>query len=348
MLLVVTGAGASFDSSLEVPPGSHHPRVSPYRHSDTRLPLTDDLFAPDRPYSDNGASNRRMQALVPELRRAIENGTGLEAALGVVAERAARDPETRRQLSAMRHYLLDVVDTCQHGAAGHTGWWKRTAGITAYTDLVEQVRQLTVDSGVESTFVTFNYDTLLDEAARGSGLISPRCFDSYIDGPVRIFRPHGSADWRYLLDAVDGDPLRVKNPPSTEELKEAQIVWPDHTSPSQESVLYPAIAIPVDNKTGLDFTCPPGHLDALAALLPSTTAILSIGWRASEPHFADLLRSVPSDVPIWSAAGLDDGGAADNLRNLGFINVTDLRCGFVDTVNSGLEAVLAGNAQPAA
>jgi len=54
-------------------------------------------------------------------------------------------------------------------------------------------------------------------------------------------------------------------------------------------LLFPAIAIPVENKR--DFECPKDQLDTLRSYIPSVTKILTIGWRATEQPFLDILRS---------------------------------------------------------
>jgi hypothetical protein len=54
-----------------------------------------------------------------------------------------------------------------------------------------------------------------------------------------------------------------------------------------ETPLFPAIAIPVETKKA--FECPQEHLDELYKCLGRVTRIVTIGWRATEPHFLSCL-----------------------------------------------------------
>ena len=53
----------------------------------------------------------------------------------------------------------------------------------------------------------------------------------------------------------------------------------------------PAIAIPVVSKSS--FECPEEHLNVLLKSLSEVTKIMTIGWRAKEEHFLDLLSKQP-------------------------------------------------------
>jgi hypothetical protein len=89
------------------------------------------------------------------------------------------------------------------------------------------------------------------------------------------------------------------------------IVFDDNT------VGYPAIAVPVENKN--NFSCPPEHLDALAKVIPKVTKIVAIGWRATEKHFLKMLHTrlsgLPEDVDLMVVSG-DQKGMAETTNNL--------------------------------
>jgi hypothetical protein len=73
--------------------------------------------------------------------------------------------------------------------------------------------------------------------------------------------------------------------------------------------LFPAIAIPVETKSG--FECPGDHLDCLRANLQGVTKILIVGWRATEKHFLNLLSgAVPDKTPMQVVAGDKDSAEA--------------------------------------
>src|SRR5260370_13275746 len=70
----------------------------------------------------------------------------------------------------------------------------------------------------------------------------------------------------------------------------------------QGTLAFPAIAIPVETKR--NFECPPSQLEELIALLPQTSKILAIGWRATEAHFLALLKeNLSRSVQMWIVAG---------------------------------------------
>jgi hypothetical protein len=66
--------------------------------------------------------------------------------------------------------------------------------------------------------------------------------------------------------------------------------------------LYPAVAIPTATKTDSTFECPVHHLGHLAALIPSVSKLLTIGWRGEEQHFLQMLQELPSGVQLNAVA----------------------------------------------
>jgi hypothetical protein len=56
---------------------------------------------------------------------------------------------------------------------------------------------------------------------------------------------------------------------------------------SNESVLFPALAIPVETK--IDYECPDEHLETLQAMIPQVHKLIVVGWRAAETPFLSLL-----------------------------------------------------------
>jgi hypothetical protein len=139
-------------------------------------------------------------------------------------------------------------------------------------------------------------DLLLDHALESFDY-SPQEPASPLEGHriLKLFKPHGSVDWarvvklapeanltpKYLIKKVDtfdftGEFVRLNAPAQADGRR--------------DRVLFPAIAIPVQNKTGDTFACPHSHLTDLMTLLPSVTKILIIGWQAREAHFLEVLR----------------------------------------------------------
>ena len=69
-----------------------------------------------------------------------------------------------------------------------------------------------------------------------------------------------------------------------------------------DTTVFPAIAIPVENKR--EFECPVDHLKQLRMFLPHVTKIIIVGWRATETHFLDLLKSdLTKEVQVQAILG---------------------------------------------
>ena len=72
------------------------------------------------------------------------------------------------------------------------------------------------------------------------------------------------------------------------------------------SRLVPALALPIDGKS--DFVWPPEQLERLKLLQGMVTRLVTIGWRAAEPHFLELLRPlVRQDARCLVVTGGPDG-----------------------------------------
>jgi len=92
--------------------------------------------------------------------------------------------------------------------------------------------------------------------------------------------------------------------------------YPIHAA--QGSVLFPALAIPVESK--LDFECPDEHLQALHTVIPEVDKLLVIGWRAAETPFLKLLASkLVHAIQGFVVAGSEDAAAetANRLAEAG-------------------------------
>ena len=120
---------------------------------------------------------------------------------------------------------------------------------------------------------------------------------------------------------------------------------PPHVTTNGWAVL-PAIGVPLDVKS--EFECPVGHLEFLKRALPEVSSILTIGWRANEAHFLELLRDgVRQPVTALSVAA-DQTSAQETLSRLSAAGVpmknsipsAETFTRFV--VNSDLDNFLAG------
>jgi hypothetical protein len=278
MILVILGAGASFDS---VP--NHRPEeLQPFRP-----PLADRLFD-DRPlFQQIAARFSRCQPIVPHLRHLRQKET-LEQRLAGFREEADKNPERHKQLAAVRYYLQEALYRCEEG------WKEVHTGVTNYKTFLDYLRDCRCYTSELTCLVTFNYDTMLETAFRESfdhNFSEPSTYISRDD--YKFFKLHGSVNWGRVLD-VHGD----ANAYSTQALIEMagpQLsilnVFRVMSSPGDRVIngeaLFPAIALPLETKT--TYECPEEHVTMLQSLLPQTTKMLTIGWRATEGHFLKLL-----------------------------------------------------------
>jgi hypothetical protein len=93
---------------------------------------------------------------------------------------------------------------------------------------------------------------------------------------------------------------------------------PDQWVANGGGLLLPALALPVDKKD--EFSCPQAHVAALAELIPTVTKIVTIGWRATEDKFLNMLRSSLTGLRNRPELLIVSGsleGADQTFRNLG-------------------------------
>jgi hypothetical protein len=145
--------------------------------------------------------------------------------------------------------------------------------------------------------VTFNCDLLLDHALESFGYHLPAPATPLAAHPIlKLFKPHGSVDWARVVKLAPSKPI-----PDCELIEKANTLaftgeFIRRGNPTEADsgpyvkISYPAIAIPVQNKTDDTFACPRHHLKGLVEIFPSVTKILIVGWQAKEAHFLKLLR----------------------------------------------------------
>src|SRR6266699_6928498 len=102
MLMVVFGAGASYDSSATHPPPSPGGMPDQYRHS--RLPLGDYLFE-ERPLFSPILEQFPRALDVAQRLRLLLHGQNVEGVMEQLRTEADGDPRRHRQLAAIRYYL---------------------------------------------------------------------------------------------------------------------------------------------------------------------------------------------------------------------------------------------------
>src|SRR5438045_4423180 len=167
--MVIFGAGASFDLDRRTPAGPSG-IVAPA----ARLPLARDLF--DTAFGRFSAKYPACKALLGPMRRA---SGAVESEFERLRDETARLPHIANQLAAARYYLRDLISDAQER-------WKRTQPdeTSNYIDLVDAIERWRGPRNEQVHFVTFNYDTLLDEACTSvlAGRLRPQSVDSYLGG----------------------------------------------------------------------------------------------------------------------------------------------------------------------
>lgn len=291
MLMVIFGAGASYDSCPTYPPGADVPTSDGLARLNrfNRLPLANELFENRPLFADTIERFPDCQPIVPRL-RSLTNET-LEAALEDLQTQSEGYARGRRQLAAVRFYLHQAI------AGSENGWRGVAKGITNYKRLLDQIERSHPKEQV--CLVTFNYDTLLEDALRQFDLPITSIDDYTKKHPLyRVFKLHGSTNWAREVETT----AHIEMGPNIdsifaqliEHLEKIRITDTDVFSRNDPAGLvrrkptFPAIAIPVERKH--KFECPQHMLDELTVLLPQITKVLVIGWRATEAHFLDLLK----------------------------------------------------------
>jgi len=316
MLLVVFGAGASYDS---VP---HRPLT---HRNEFRLPLANELFADRTRFSVWIQRFPTCNAVIPYLRQPSEGGS-VESELERLRTEAQANSNRIKQLAAVQFYLQSMLWECE------TLWNQEDArGVTNYKTLLDQIESWRIESKEKVCLVTFNYDTMLEDALPVVGIKIGDLPDYIASNDYKIIKLHGSVNWAHKVhmsasdvkDIIDLTCLDVANDlierrawlrilPDFHIIK-GPLGEPERRHPS-ESPSFPALAIPVEKKQ--EYECPQDHLQALRDCIPEVTKILLIGWRATEINFLQLLsENLHRRVHMMAAAG-NETSARESVERL--------------------------------
>jgi hypothetical protein len=317
MLMVIFGAGASYDSASDYPPNVDHDEARP--------PLANELF-------DNRSMFRSVLAQFwecqPLVSRLHHPDPSLEAHLELAQSQAEEHPIRHQQLAAIRFYLREIIWRVEGQ------WANKHRGVTNHKTLLDDLERWRRHRKEEICLVTFNYDQMI-EAAMPQVEIAMTDLGSYVNDPrYKLIKVHGSVTWVREVDGLFFDVGNYSNVAhqlianaSTLRLNLSSgieiIPQPHITTKSVGQKiwrgLFPAIAIPVVQKSG--FECPVRHEQALRAAIPHVTRILTIGWRGTEQHFLSLLRenfkTVPKSVMIVAGNKEEAIHVETNLRAAG-------------------------------
>lgn len=326
MLMVVLGAGASYDSAPSLPTG-----VRPYEF---RPPLANELFDNRPCFADLAQHYSRMLPVVPFLRE--RDGRSVEQILEQLKAESTRFPERIRQLLAVEFYLRDALLRCG------TEWTSQAKGVTNYCSLVAEIAKY----NQKVLIVTFNYDLLLEDALSfHPHVFKPSMTSDYVNShPMfTIIKIHGSVNW-WRISSPNFGPLS-----SAEIIQQGRQARPgdpftmDISSQNSAGFTYlPAIAIPLVSKD--EFACPAEHISALETKLPSVTKILFIGWQGKDDKFLNLLARSKNSVRQCMFVSGSDGEANNVATNVmpcfgeraGQITAIPTKVGFSDFIKQRL------------
>lgn len=308
MLLIVAGAGASFDSVPARSPG----RSALEEH---RPPLADALFESRPAFEEYQRRFPHVMQIAPTL-LLRSKGRSVEDVLGEYAGQIGSYPQRLSQLAAVRFYLQAVINHCEQH------WCRGSPVATNWMALIDQIECHRGSSG-QPLMVTFNYDRLIEQALENRGQ-SFDSLDSYIGAnSIPLIKLHGSTDWFRPIQRFDhrrfgGDTWRIANQ-ICEVIRELPEPGPIErgavpASSVRDHVGIPAIAIPTKSKSA--FECPDAHSAFVELRLREVSAVLTIGWRGAEQHFLRLLsKTLPSNLE-YICVGSGRGSAEETCTNL--------------------------------
>jgi hypothetical protein len=343
MLLVIFGAGASYDSVPHLLPPTplgylnNSERIAKYGlHEEFRPPLANQLFDNRPSFVQVMQDYAACKPLVNLLRGEVQ----VERQLAKFEEEAKTFPIRNGQLAAIRYYLHQMLWSCEANWRGHH------RGITNYLTFVDAINRWRYEKNEQICFVTFNYDTMLEVSLEDLWSVNFRDLGSYTSHPhFKLIKLHGSVDWGLEFESFQArfttgqiiSEFAAGNGQTVSQYYRKVIHPP--VAFEGGSFGFPALAIPVEKKS--QFVCPPEHLQALADVLPRVTKIITIGWRATEQHFLTMLKKpltgLQGGVDLMIVSG-DIKGVTETTANLGL--ATPASGHKYDTVDTGFSGLI--------
>lgn len=294
-LLIIIGAGTSFDC---------WPKIFEGRHDVQKLPLANELFSNDRKQSEL-INLYRLGGLASKLRsRSRTSGDvfDIEAELTAINDVAVEQDDKNyiQALFTTRFYLQHLIKDLTNRTL------ELTDSVTLYIELLNKLKDWVLESRNNRfvDIVTFNYDTLLEDAMEN---VYPHDWrikndanriSAYYQGAnLKIFKPHGSIDWGREITKDDKHfqfyDLKdvVKNFNTINLANSIKYISPDDfINMSLEKNYVPAIAVPFKGKT--DFQeCPKEMLDEMVEAIKDADKVMTLGWKGTDKHFTEILKT---------------------------------------------------------
>lgn len=305
--LVILGAGASHGYSDDIIAQEQMP------------PLSLGLFG--QQYNHLIGLYPGVRNLSNELRYAIDIEDFFEKKWKLITE--SYNPELLRNLINIQFYLHDLFRNVIYN--GHIGMER-----SHYSSLSNFANEYVRIKNEQVIFVSFNYDTLLEDALKANGHTERfNTIDDYVDpnkNKLLLFKPHGSCNWRKEIGLYSFENKHIKsngiisslyelnnNPfekihefakflyeerimlDSINELIEDKSIVPkrslDYNTPETYHNYIYYPQLLIPYKKKDDFIMPSNHQALLKHYLENITDILIIGWKGTEDKFNELLKS---------------------------------------------------------
>ena len=197
MLLVIFGAGASYDSVYHhPPPEAHVERVQRFgAYEEFRPPLANQLFD-DRPLF---VQIMQDYAACMPLVNLLRGDVRVEQQLAKFEEQAKTFPTRKRQLTSIRYYLHHVLWRCQ------AFWASERKGITNHPDLLGcDLKGGDIEGGASMPRdLQLRHDARRSNAATlGLEYTNLNAYTSRSE--YKLIKLHGSVDWGLEMLSVPG------------------------------------------------------------------------------------------------------------------------------------------------
>jgi hypothetical protein len=303
-LIVITGAGASFDCTSPSP-----------RNGDWQPPLVAELFAERSAFTPILEYYRDAQTLAPDLRVAVRTGSvGLETYLRdhVLRSDSAYD---RRRYRAIPLYLQHLLYEVGRHYTTHP---------VNYDRLINGVLRV----ASEVIFLTLNYDTILDTRLEAHAPILS--LSDYIRGDNQwsLIKLHGSVDWaRQILgiddrDAIDSDQYlsgfvsQLDDAPILSEAVELRRLPIELYRRDPPRLYYPAMSVPLGPDDELN--CPEEHVAYVRNRLTAADGlnVLSIGYSGLDSGLLKLLSESGNRLRSLFVVNHDGASAIEAAQRL--------------------------------
>lgn len=291
--MVIFGAGASHDFTYD----------SKVKAED-KPPLTKDIF--DDRYEIILSGYTPARNLSSSI---IRHKDGIEDYFQKQWERMENhtDEILYRNLLNTQYYLYHLFrDVSQKNS------WRRKSN---YYDISKLAREYAESKGECVLFVSFNYDTLIENSLSSACQYVHNTIDDYIDIKTRkilLFKPHGSCNWgrkfikgfpsdKEIKQGMNNISLLARhiyekklNMPALKDMIEDKITIHRYDGMQtgdiySDKLFFPHLLLPYKDKD--DFAMPSHHTALLKSYLSKIEEILIVGWKGTEAEFQKLLNN---------------------------------------------------------